>query len=333
VDVMARWRGELAVAGAAIGFGVGTSLSVVALRTLRPADLLVVELLGSALVLVTAAASSGRLHRRGAFRALAQGAVSPGLSFLLGDLGLARTSATSGSLLLGTDTLVTVLLAVLVLRERVRPAESTALAFGLGGTVLVALGTATSPTPGSAASSVVGNLLVVAAVLCSAVYVVWSRRSAGTPDEGVGITAWQFAGAATATLPFVVGSWATGGSRLGDARPEELLAAAAVLLCGLGALTLFNLGIGAVTASRAGLLFSLQPAAGAATALVVLGESVGVGQTVGGALIVLGVLVLARSGWAETTGREMATCDRHRHAGGPPLGWLTPEPPAEGGHP
>jgi len=43
-------RGQLAVLTSAIGFGVGTALSVVALRTLRPADLLAVELGGSALV-------------------------------------------------------------------------------------------------------------------------------------------------------------------------------------------------------------------------------------------------------------------------------------------
>jgi drug/metabolite transporter (DMT)-like permease len=289
-------RGEVAVAAAAIGFGVGTALSVVALRTLRPADLLAVELLGSALVLAAVAAGTGRLHRYGALRALAQGAVNPGLSFLLGDLGLARTTATSGALLLGTDTVLTVLLAVLVRGDRLGRTGGAALALGLGGTVLVSLDAVRSSTPDPTGSHVLGNVLVVAAVLSSAAYVVWSRRSAGPAGEGVALTAWQFLGAAAATSPFVVVSWVTGGSRISDARPEEIVAAAAVLVCGLGALTAFNLGIGAVTASRAGLLFSLQPVAGALTAVAVLGEPLGAAQAAGGALIVLGVLVLARRG-------------------------------------
>ena len=70
---LSRWRGETLVVASAIGFGVGTALSVVALRTLRPADLLAVELAGSALVLGAVAAGSGRLPRHGALRALAQG--------------------------------------------------------------------------------------------------------------------------------------------------------------------------------------------------------------------------------------------------------------------
>ncbi len=151
-----------------------------------------------------------------------------------------------------------------------------------------------SPAADPAGSHVLGNLLVVAAVVSSAGYVVWSRRAAGAVDEGLGLTAWQFAGATVATSPFVAISWLTGGSRIFDARPGEIVAAA-VLVCGLVALTAFNnLGIGSVTASRAGVLFSLQPVAGALTAVAVLGEPLGAGQALGGALIALGVLVPSR---------------------------------------
>ena len=102
-------RGQVAIAASAVGYGVGTALSVVALHGLRPADLLAVELAGSAAVLLAFAAATGRLHRDGAGRALLQGAVLPGLSFLLGDLGLARTTATSGALLSSIDAIATVL--------------------------------------------------------------------------------------------------------------------------------------------------------------------------------------------------------------------------------
>lgn len=304
MDGQAARRGQMAIAAAAVGSGVDTAFSVVALHGLRPADLLTIELGGSAAILLAVAARTGKLHRRGAGRALAQGAVLPGLSFLLGNLGLARTTATSGALLLSVDAIATVLLAAIVLRERIGAAAGAALGLGTVGTAVVALYAADAGSGAAAGSATVGNLLVLASVLGGAGYVVWSRRSAQPADDGVGRTAWQFLGATLAVSPFIVGSWWTGGSRIGTADTVTILATAAVLLCGLGALLAFNLGIGAVSASRAGLIFTLQPLAGALTAVAVLGEPVVAGQAVGGALIVAGLLLLTREGPADPPPRE-----------------------------
>ncbi|MCE3551787.1 EamA family transporter [Pseudonocardia sp. RS11V-5] len=260
-----------------------------ALRGLHPADLLAVELGGSAIVLLTVATATGRLRRTGAGRGLAQGALTPGLSFLLGDLGLARASATSGSLLLGSEMLLTVLLAAVVLRERVDPSSAGALALGLAGTALVSVGVAPSATRGD---SVAGNLLVLAAVACGAAFTVWSRHARDDNGEGLSPTTWQFLGAAVAVSPFVLGSLATGGTRLATAEPRVVVAAVVVLCCGLGALFAFNIGIRTVTATRAALLENLQPVAGTATAVALLGESLGVGQALGGGLVVVGLTLL-----------------------------------------
>jgi drug/metabolite transporter (DMT)-like permease len=289
-------RGQVAIAASAVGYGVGTALSVVALHGLQAADLLAIELAGSAAVLLAFAAATGRLRRVGAGRALLQGAVLPGLSFLVGDLGLARTTATSGALLSSIDAIATVLLSALFLRERVGRVVGAALALGTAGTVLVALNAPDEGLAAVAGAETLGNLLVLASVLGGAAYVVWSRRTAQPADEGVGRTAWQFLGATLAVLPFVLGSWWTGGSRITTAEPHQLVAAAAVLLCGLGALLAFNIGIGTVSASRAGLLYTLQPLAGALTAIALLGEPVVAGQALGAALILACLVVLTRDG-------------------------------------
>jgi drug/metabolite transporter (DMT)-like permease len=288
--VIAR-RGEVGVAAAAVAFGVGSALTVLALRGLTPADMLVVELGGAALVFMLAAGVTGQLHTRGAVRAMAQGVMLPGLTWLLENLGLARTTATSGSLLLGTETLMTVALAVLVLRERVGVPGAIALIFGLAGTSLVSL------TPGEpndlVGDQTSGNLLVIAAVACSAVYVIWSRRTARSSSAAIGLTAWQFAGSALAVSPFVALSWATQRSHFTTAGPVHLLAAIAVLASTIAAMIAFNRSISSVSASRAGLMLSLQPVAGAITAVAVLGEPPQALTAIGGALIVLGVVVLA----------------------------------------
>ncbi|WP_152531603.1 DMT family transporter [Mycobacterium sp. UM_CSW] len=284
-------RGEAGVAAAAVAFGVGSALTVLALRGLTPADMLVVELGGSTLVFMLAAAISGQLHSDGAARAMAQGVMLPGLTWLLENLGLARTTATSGSLLLGTETLMTVALAVLVLRERIGVPGAIALILGLAGTSLVSL--AAGEPNDIAGDQTVGNLLVIAAVACGAVYIIWSRHTAHSATTALGLTAWQFAGSTLAVSPFVAVSWATQRSHFSTARPAHLLAAIAVLASTIAAMIAFNRSIASVSASRAGLMLSLQPVAGAITGVMVLGEPPQAPTAIGGTLIVLGLLVLA----------------------------------------
>src|SRR3954453_15860751 len=131
--------GELTLLLSAAVYGVSTTVSVVALRAVRPADLLAVEISGAAAMLHIIAATRGRLRRRGALRQMLLGSLVPGLAFLFGDLGLARTSASSGSLLLAAEPLLSVLLALVVLRERLSGRAVTALILGLAGGALIAL--------------------------------------------------------------------------------------------------------------------------------------------------------------------------------------------------
>ena len=148
-----RFRaGEPALLLSAAVYGVSTTVSVVALHAVRPADLLAVEVSGAAAMLVLTGAMRGQLRRRGALRQMLLGALVPGLAFLFGDLGLARTSASSGSLLLAAEPLLSVLLALAVLRERLSGRATVALVIGLTGGALVAFepGARTAPTRCSA---------------------------------------------------------------------------------------------------------------------------------------------------------------------------------------
>jgi drug/metabolite transporter (DMT)-like permease len=151
-------RGQIAIAVSALGYGVSTALSVVVLHGLRAADLLAIELTGSAAVLLAVAAATGRLHRHGARCAPAQGAVLPGLRFLLGDLGLAHITATSGALRLNVDSVATVLFATLFLKERVSVVVRVALALGTAGTALVAVHAREGGSTTSAGSKMLGNV-------------------------------------------------------------------------------------------------------------------------------------------------------------------------------
>ncbi|MCL9793816.1 DMT family transporter [Frankia sp. AgKG'84/4] len=283
--------GELSILLAAVAYGLSTTLSVAALHAVRPLDLLAVELAGAAAVLLGAALVTGRLRRRGAVRQMMLGALVPGLGYLLGDFGLDRTSASNGSLLLAAEPLLTVLLAVVALHERPERRAVVALAFGLAGGVLVALDPG---SPGQPAGTTTGNLLVLAGVAVSAVFVVATRRYSDDDGDALNASAWQTAGGAVTATPFVAAAWASGDSQLTTADAAGWAACAGVLLCGAVAGIAFNRGIGRMPAARASQLLNLTPAIGTLSAVTLLGEHPTAPQLAGGVALFVGLTLLLR---------------------------------------
>ena len=281
--------GEPALLLSAAVYGVSTTVSVVALRAVRPADLLAVEISGAAVMLLITAAVRGRLRRRGALRQLLLGALVPGLAFLFGDLGLARTSASSGSLLLAAEPLLSVLLALVVLRERLSRRAAVALVVGLTGGAFVAFGPGGPP----GADTTLGNVLVLFAVVAAAVFLIAARRFHDGGD-GLNASAWQSSGGALSVVPFVIISWSTGGSQLSTVGGAGWLACIAVVVCGAVGGVTFNRGIGRVPATRAGQLGNVTPLVGTLTAIVFLGDRPSLPQLVGGAAILGGLALLLR---------------------------------------
>lgn len=315
--------GEPALLLSAAIFGVCTTLSVVALRVVRPVDLLAVEISGAAVLVLVTAAVRGRLRRRGAARQMLAGALVPGLAFLFGDLGLARTSASSGSLLLAAEPLLSVLLALVVLRERLSGRAAVALVLGLTGGALVAL-----EPGGRGGDTTAGNLLVLLAVVASSLYLISARRF-NDDGDGLNESAWQSIGGVLTVAPFVAASWSTGGTRLGSAGVPGWAACVAVVLCGTVGGVLFNRGIGRVPAARAGQLGNLTPVVGTLTAVAFLGDRPGLLPLAGGAAILAGLALLLRT--EEETCSAPSSSPRAssgpKRASSPPAG----EPPAAAG--
>ena len=65
------------------------------------------------------------------------GVLEPGLTYMLFDLGVRRTTASHAALLLALDSPATLGLAVMFLRERIDLSLLTSLVMGLAGSVLV----------------------------------------------------------------------------------------------------------------------------------------------------------------------------------------------------
>lgn len=279
--------GEPALLVSAAAFGLLTTVTVIALRAVHPADLLAVEISGAAAILMTAAALRGRLRWRGAPRQMLLGALMPGLVFLLADQGMARTSASSASLLLAAEPLLTVLLALLVLRERLSGQASVALVVGLAGGAFVAFGSS------GGMNSTLGNVFVLLAVVAAAVFVIATRHYQEV--DGLNASAWQNLGGVLSVTPFVVFTWLTDGTRLDTAGAAGWLACAAVIAFGTLGSFAFNRGIPLVPAARAGQLRNLTPVVGTLAAVVVMGDRPSTLQLIGGAAILGGLVLLLHS--------------------------------------
>jgi drug/metabolite transporter (DMT)-like permease len=286
---------------AALSWGLATALTKVALEQLAPLDLLGVELLTGTACLLAIALARGVRPARPGLVVLAIGVLDPGLCFLLFDVGIARTAATDAALLIATESLFTAILAILFLGERLDARLAFALCVGSVGAVLVSL------HGGGGASSLTGDLLVVAASLAAGAYSVLARRLA-PGREVLSMTIGQMLGGTLICLPASVVVVLVGHSHLAHADAGHLLAAVAVgVLASVVPFLLFNTAIEHVSATAAGLVLTLIPLFGAGAAVALLSEGLGAGQFAGGALIVLAATLAALAARPAPTPQQAST--------------------------
>jgi drug/metabolite transporter (DMT)-like permease len=75
--------------------------------------------------------------------------------------------------------------------------------------------------------------------------------------------------------------------------------AASGLLCTASTMLLWNWGIHRVPASRAGVFLNIEPAMGSILGVTLLGDRLGPGAWVGGAMIIAAAIVLTTTGKTE----------------------------------
>jgi drug/metabolite transporter (DMT)-like permease len=269
------------LAGAALSWGVATITTKVALAQLVPTDLFAIEVATATLVIWACLLVKGRVAWPRGWRAFALlGVLNPALSFVLFDLGLARTGAADGALLLASDAVISALLAWAALGERLTTIGWAALAAGSAGAALVTL------QAGGHGSSLLGDVLVLAASAAAAGYGVGARRFAAE-SGALAATGVQLLAAMAIAIPVFAVAAAGGHTHLKHVDAGHLFAAAATGVLGGGLpFVLFNLAIRDVTVISAALVTNLVPLLGAALAIGLLGERLAGIQLVGGVLVV-----------------------------------------------
>ncbi len=221
---------------------------------------------------------------------LAMGGLGLALPVALGNYGVALSSASNASLLVGVEPICIVLFGALVLGERLTRLRGSALALGVAGaTMVVANGIPFVGAPYT--PHLAGDLLLVAHGAAWAIYTL-----AGKPLVGRFPALAVTAGALTVALPLLLPLAALELPSI-DTGPTLWPALGwavglGVFASGLGTLG-WNLALARMDASTlAGFVF-LQPLAGVLLGHYVLGEPISSWALAGGALVLAGVYALA----------------------------------------
>lgn len=289
--MVAPARSSVALILAAAAWGTGTVVSKHAVAEFPPLTLLSIQLTASVIVLV------GLMRWRGialvdpaASPLLGRfGILNPGLAYALSLIGLTQISASLSVLLWALEPILILLLAALVLGERVRRTVPALSVVAVTGMLLVAYQPDT-------AGSALGIGLTVAGVVCCAVYTVVTRRWIGTSDGTAPVVLAQQAHALVVGLVVVGGLWALGGA-VAPASVSLLGWASAIgsgVLYYAIAYWLYLSALRDVPASLAAASFYLVPAFGLGASYLALGERLSAGQWLGILVVTVAVIGILR---------------------------------------
>jgi drug/metabolite transporter (DMT)-like permease len=303
------WPGVPLALASAVLFGASTPLAKLLLGSVDPWLLAGLLYLGAGvgLALFQAARATLRLPaeeaplRRADLPWLAAvvaagGVVGP----LLLMLGLARTDAASGALLLNLEGLATMALAWLVFRENVDRRLLLGAFAILAGAVLLSW-------QGRGAGLDLGALLIAGACLAWGIDNNLTRKLSSADPVQIALAKGLIAGTVNLTLAVLQGA----------ALPDAGTALAAGLVGFLGygvSLVLFVLALRHLGAARTGAYFALAPFIGTLLALLLFGDPLSLRLVVAGGLMALGLwLHLAERHEHNHTHESQEHEHRHRH--------------------
>lgn len=217
------------------------------------------------------------------------------VQFLVQFYGLHMTTVSHAALMVGTMPVILAAGATLFSHERLDLKGWLAIAGSTAGIALIISSTSRHVLGGG---SLEGDLLVIAAMFVALVWILGNQRLMRKGHSPMAVTVW---GLLTGTA--MLAAWVLVRDGLppvhGLGLKVWLAVAGSGLLCTAAATLLWNWGIHHVPASRAGVFLNIEPAVGAILGVAVLGDRLGAGTWIGGALIIAAAVVLTTTGRGE----------------------------------
>ncbi|HEY6445463.1 MAG TPA: EamA family transporter [Acidobacteriaceae bacterium] len=217
------------------------------------------------------------------------------LQFLVQFWGLKYTTVSHAALMVGAMPVILAVGATMFSHEHLDVKGWLAIAGSAVGIALIVTSTSRHVTGGG---SLYGDMLVLAAMFIALGWILINQQLMRRGHSPLSVTVW---GLLTGTA--MLAAWVLGRDGLppvhGVGLKVWLAVAASGLLCTAAATLLWNWGIHHVPASRAGVFLNIEPAVGAILGVELLGDRLGPGTWVGGALIIAAAVVLTTTGRGE----------------------------------
>jgi drug/metabolite transporter (DMT)-like permease len=212
------------------------------------------------------------------------------VQFLIQFYGLARTTVSHASLMIGVLPVLLAAGSALFLHERVTRARWVALVASTLGAALIAFGASSGEA--GAQASLAGDLLVALSLVTA---VIWILMTQELMKSG------RYTPVSASAYIIVLGTimlaiWIGGTEGL---PPVHLSARTwmSVIIQGIAATTmptwLWNWGLARVPASQAGVFLNLEPVVGSILGVVILGDLLGPYALVGGLLVIVSAVYVA----------------------------------------
>jgi drug/metabolite transporter (DMT)-like permease len=225
------------------------------------------------------------------------------IQFLLQFHGLARTTVSHASLMVGTMPVLLAAAATLFAGERLDRIGWMALVVSTIGTALIVLGGHRGPaTRGE--PTLAGDLLVVASLCTALAWVLMSKKLMQTHSPPV-VTAYTILSGTVMLAGWILGPlmlkpWVPNASAPMPFAHVSTTAWVALAISGVACTAtttlLWNWGIHHVPASRAGVFLNIEPALGSYLGVQLLGEHLGPFAWLGGGLILAAAITLTVRG-------------------------------------
>jgi len=219
------------------------------------------------------------------------------VQYLLQFYALSLTTVSHAALMVGTMPVILAIGATIFTRERLGRLGWLALAASTCGVTLITL-SGTRVQIGRGGPSLEGDLLVVVSLMLSLGWILLNRHLMQGHSPLV-VTAYGVLSGTAMLLAWVL--LTSGPPPVQGLSPQVWVAlAASGLLCTASTMLLWNWGIHRVPAARAGVFLNIEPAMGSLLGVVLLGDRLGPGAWVGGAIIIAAAVVLTTTGKTES---------------------------------
>ena len=225
------------------------------------------------------------------------------IQFLIQFHGLARTTVSHASLMVGSMPVLLGVAAAVFAGERLDRIGWLALAGSTLGAALIVLG-GHHGAAGREQSTLTGDLLVVGSLVTALAWILLSKKLMMTHSPPV-VTAYTILSGTVMLAVWVLGPWLLNPWIPNHSQPPPFAHVSATawsalaisgLACTATTTLLWNWGIHHVPASRAGVFLNIEPALGSYLGVKLLGEHLGPYAWLGGALILGAAITLTTRG-------------------------------------